>query len=194
MTIRSIVVNHLQSVFEHDNVAVVWIYCNYKVAQTPLNLVASLLKRLVQRHSAISLNVKSFHDIHKVNSARPTLNDFMDTLRSEIGMYSKVFVIVDALDECLQGDGTRAVLLAQLQSLPSTVNLMVTSRYPSSITRDGSATRCLEIRAHNDDVRRYVLGRIPREYRLATHINGHATLQAEIIDKIVENMGGMSVS
>jgi hypothetical protein len=187
------VVNHLQRVFEHDNVAVVWIYCNYKeqAAQTVPNLVASLLKQLVQRHSVISSKVKSFYANHKDSSVRPTLVEFMNALRSEIGMYSKVFVVVDALDECPQDDGTRARFLTQLHSLPNAVNLMITSRDPSAIKRNGTATRCLEIRAHNDDVRRYIIGRIPREYRLATHVNGHATLQGEIVDKIIQNMGGM---
>ena len=93
--------------------------------------------------------------------------------------------------------------------MPSAVNL-VTSRDPSSIQRDGLAMRCLEIRAYNDDVshpsqcppplilgihlqgslsvpisaldhQRYIIDRIPREYRLATHVNGHAILLGKLL-------------
>jgi hypothetical protein len=102
-----------------------------------------------------------------------------------------VFIVVDALDECSEVDGTRARLLALFRTLSNTVNLLVTSRDLTSIATDFCETNRLDIYASDGDVRRYIEGRIPREPRLAKHVGGHPTLQDEIAEKIIENVQGM---
>src|ERR1700722_4460606 len=117
---RSIVVNHLQTLSEeNDSMATTFIYFNYKeqAEQTVSNLVASLLRQIVQGRRAISDDVKSFFERHRRQSARPTLDQLKDVLISEIRMRSKVFIVVDALDECREDDATRALLLEVLRSL-----------------------------------------------------------------------------
>jgi hypothetical protein len=123
-------VNHLQTLSaEDDSVATTFIYCNYKeqAQQTVSNLVASLLRQIVQGRRAISDDVKSFFERHRRQTSRPTLDQLKDVLISEIRTRSKVLIIVDALDECREDDTTRALLLEVLRSLPRQVNLMVTS-------------------------------------------------------------------
>ena len=133
--IKSIVVYHLQKIFKGDNVAVACIYCNYKeqIEQTVSNLVASLLKQIVQDRYGASDNVKSLYELHNHQSTRPTLDELTTALKSEIGAYSKVFIVIDALDEYPEDNGIRLNLLKALRSLVGTVNLMVTSRDLSSI-------------------------------------------------------------
>jgi hypothetical protein len=135
---RSIVVDYLQTNFKNQNVAIACIYCNYKeqTTQTISELIASLLKQLNQdRRSTMSVKrIKTFkfagrhHDDHKT---RPKLVDLVETLKSEIAMHSKVFIMVNALDECLESKQEN--LIQTLQALACTVNLMVTSRFLSSI-------------------------------------------------------------
>jgi hypothetical protein len=97
--------------------------------------------------------------------------------------------VIDALDEC--PDGTRATFITALRNLGSSVNLLVTSRDLPSIVTDFREAKRLDIHANNDDVRRYIEGRIPLEPRLAIHVRGHQTLQEEMVQKIVENVQGM---
>ena len=100
-------------------------------------------------------------------------------------MRSKVFIIVDALDECREDDATRALLLQVLRSLPLQVNLMVTSRNLPSIGRDFEGAKRLHIRAKDDDMKVYIEGRIafgPRHLK---------NLQEAIVNKIVKNAKGM---
>jgi hypothetical protein len=187
------VVNHLQTHFKDANVAITCIYCNYKdqITQTVFNLVASLLKQILQDSSVTSGNVISFYDRHRDRDARPTLEDLVKTLESEIRMYSKVFIVVDALDEyaeneCTEGSGTRADLLRVLQYLGETVNLMVTSRDLPSIARLLQRTKHLYICAVDQDVRKYVEARIasvPRRHLMS--------LQETIVNKVIENIRGM---
>ena len=185
---RSIIVNHLQSLFKDANVSVACIYCNYKEqdVHTASNLVASLLRQMVQNSRAISDNVRSFYKYHQNRDTRPTLDEFTHALQSEIRPYTKIFVVVDALDECSEGNDTRANILKALRSLGRTVNLVVTSRDLPSIASEFQDAKCLSIYAHNDDMRRYIEGRIARTPR--RHLK---TLQETIVSKIIENVKGM---
>ena len=70
---------------------------------------------------------------------------------------------MDALDECREGDATRAPLLEVLRSLPLQVNLMETSRNLPSIGRDFEGAKRLHIRAKDDDMRVYIKGGIALE-------------------------------
>src|ERR1700722_1748401 len=183
---RSIVVNHLQTLFEeNDSVATTFIYCNYKAQaeQTASNLIATLLKQIVQDRRAISDHVKSFYERHRRRYTHPTLDQLTNVLISEIQTYSKVFIVVDALDECREDDETR--LLEVLRSLPQQVNLMVTSRNLPSIGRQFEGAKRLHIRAKDDDMKVYIEGRIalgPQHLEI---------LQELIVNKIVENAKGM---
>jgi len=102
--------------------------------------------------------------------------------------FSKVFVVVDALDEC--SDSTREELLPALRSLAGT-NLLVTSRDIASIARDFQEDKQLNIRAREEDIRNYIEGRIPRLRFLKIHVDKDAALKEDIVKAIVESADGM---
>jgi hypothetical protein len=182
---RSIVVKHLQTVFKDDDtVAITWIYLNYKEQneQTVSNLIASLLKQVVEDQPTISNNVKALYEHHKNRDTRPILNELAEALKVEIRTYSKFFIIVDALDECEHHE-TRANLLRTLRS--STAKLMVTSRDLTSIAQDFQKVARLNIRANDQDVRRYLEGRIATAPR---HLE---RLQETIVSQMIQNVAGM---
>ena len=187
---RSIVVNHLQALLlENEKIAIAFIYCNYKeqAEHTVYNLVASLLKQMLQDRRAISGNIKSFYERHRRQGTPPTLDEVVGVLTTEIETYTKVFVVVDALDECREDDATRAMLLEVLRSLPGNVNLMVTSRNLPSIARDFGGAKRLHIRAKDDDIRKYIEGRLALGPR---HLK---QLQETIVDRVTANANGMYV-
>ena len=107
--------------------------------------------------------------------------------------FSRVFVIIDALDECSNDDRTRRRLLEKLRTLQklASVNLMVTSRpFPDIIEEFESATT-LEIRASEVDIREYLeeqMSRLPR------CVLKDSRLQARIVDGITGAVNGMYVS
>jgi hypothetical protein len=182
---RSIVVKHLQTVFKDDDtVAITFIYLNYKEQheQTVPNLIASLLKQIVQDRPTISNNVKALYEHHRLRNTCPILEELTEALKLEFRTYSKVFVVVDALDEC-ECHETRANLLKTLRSL--TAQLMVTSRDLPSIAQDFQRTPRRDIRASDQDVRSYLEGRIATAPRL---LRG---LQEIIVSQIVQNASGM---
>lgn len=188
------VVDHLQTIFVCETVAVTYIYCHYKehTKQTISELVASLLKQLVQNRSVTSDQVKEFYQDYRVNrKIRPGLRDLMKMLQSEIGTYSQTYIVVDALDECLERD--RGDLITTLRLLSGNVSLMVTSRPLPSIELQFRGVKRLDILANDDDVRKYIEDRIPGENRLVRHVKRDPSFQEIIVNKIVVNAGGMSV-
>jgi hypothetical protein len=188
---RAIVIDDLETIFKHPNFAVVCIYCNYKAQsqQTVPVLVTSLLKQLAECHPAVYANVKTLYDSCKIRQIRPRLAQFVEALQSAIGMFSKVFAVVDALDEC--SDETRAGLLKELQFLSNTTSLLVTSRNHAPIPRDFHGIKQLDIRATVEDVDTYIQDRISRQ---PLHVGRDPKFRKEMVKMITEKAQGMSVS
>jgi hypothetical protein len=187
------VIAHIQAVFTGVDVAISCIYCDYKnqADQSVSGLIAGLLKQFVQHRPSISDHVKSLYKHHFVHNTRPTPKEVIQALRSEIGPYSKVFIVVDALDECLEGN--QRDLITELGSLGSNVNLLVTSRPLPLIQLLFQQAKCLNIYANDDDVRKYIQGRIPREHRLSRIVGTDRALKESMVNKIASNIAGMYV-
>ena len=184
--IRAIVVHHLQTLFKSENIGVTCIYCSYQgqKTQTVTNLIASLLKQLVQDSRVPSDNVKSLYERHRHRGTHPTLDGVIQALEKEIQTYAKFYIIVDALDECPETKGTRVQLLKALRSLSGSINLMVTSRHLSSIEQQFPEAQRIHIHANDDDMTKYI------DNRLDDHPD-FAKLRANIINKVVDKARGM---
>jgi len=187
------VIDHLQSIFKSDGTAILWIYCNYKEKsdQTSANLIGALLNQLILCRGTVSDNVRSLYEEHRRRNTRPAYNHVLKVLQSEVGSYSKTFIVVDALDECPEDSGIRRDLLNGLRSLIGNVNLMITSRPLPAIEREFDGKTRLDIHATREDVGRYVRDRIGREYRLSLLVKADPALQDAVVDTIVSNVEGM---
>lgn len=158
--------------------------------QTPVNLLASLFTQLSQARNSLSNDAKELYHDHLDYGTRPKLSEISALLQSEITRFSKIFVILDALDEC-SGEGPRTSFFSELQCLQPKVNLLVTSRFFDTIARKFEGKRQLEVVASDQDVRKYVSGRISREDRLLRHIQKDAALLEHITETIVQNAESM---
>jgi len=194
--LRSIVVDYLKHSIEREDVAIIYIYCSYKEKddQTAANLVASLLQQLVQKSPVVSGEILSLYDHHTKNGTRPTLGELSRLLQLESQRFSKVFVLIDALDECSESSGIRTSLLTEIRKLPSSIHLLVTSRHSLTIEREFEKAGRLEIRASDEDIRRYLEYRIKTEHQLVRLVKTYPVLQENIISIVVEKAKGMSVS
>ncbi|KAF8135843.1 hypothetical protein K438DRAFT_1640059, partial [Mycena galopus ATCC 62051] len=189
----SLVVHHLQTIHAPD-VGVAAIYLNHKEseAHSPSMLLAALWRQLVAGKS-IS-RVQELYRVHREPGSRPSLEDGLNVLRSVISECSKVFIIVDALDE--YHDHDRDLLLRQLSLLqPSlrgtSVNLMLTSRSYIMIGHCIPNFTALEIRATAEDIRAYLTGRIRTSPRISKHIRNSPGLRDAIEERVVESNDGM---
>jgi hypothetical protein len=186
----AITVDYLQNTVQTDEIGVAYIYCNYKrhADQTTSSLLATILKQLVHDRPSIAKPLSSLYDHHKVQRTRLTLGEMLTALQSVLANYSRVYVVIDALDECLHDD--RQELLSKLRNLQSTtgLRLMATSRFIPDIIEEFNGMPKLEVRAEDADVKRYVVGQTKR---LPRCVQRDGILQELVQNKIAEAVDGM---
>ena len=108
------------------------IYCGYNEAKSQSidNLIASLIKQILQIRPDISKELQELYITHSRTDVFPSLQILTGILRTEIAKFDKCFIVVDALDEILN-ESSRLHLLETLTH--GKVNIMVTSRPLDSI-------------------------------------------------------------
>jgi Cdc6-like AAA superfamily ATPase len=193
--LTSIVVEELITRFENDhNIGIAYLYCNYRRQheQKPEDLFANLLKQFILEQPSIPDSMKTLYDRHKDKQTRPSLDEILGVLHSVAVVYSRVYIVVDALDECQISDGCRQRFLSGLFNLRAKygVNLFATSRPISSIEKEFEGSTILEIRASEEDVRKYLEGHM---FRLPGFVVRSLKLQEEIKANIVKAVDGMYV-
>ena len=114
-------------------------------------------------------------------------------MKIEIQSLAKVYIVIDALDECAEESGVRADLVGALKALPETVNLLVTSRHVASVAQILEGSKRLDVKASGGDVREYIRMRTRREQRLQRHVSMDPLLQRDIIQRVSQNCQGMLV-
>ena len=185
-------VDHLKRTFTDAKIGIAFVYCSYKdPAQTPEYLIASLLRQLAQRLPSLPEVIREMYNQHIKEKTRPSLAEYLHLLHKVARMFSRAFLLVDALDECKEEDGARKRLLAALRELSVGVRLVVTSRWIPAIESEFSEALKLEIRADNEDVARYVRSRVATTPRLMRHVEADPTLESMISKKIADNCHGM---
>jgi Cdc6-like AAA superfamily ATPase len=189
--LTSIVVEELTTRFHDDkNIGITYLYCNFrrKDEQRAQDLLTSLLKQLSEERSSLPDSVRTLYDKHKEKRTQPSLDEISRTLQSVASMYSRVMIIIDALDECQVSDGCRMTFLTEIFSLQTKTraSLFATSRFIPDITEKFDGSAIFEIRAHNKDVRQYLDSRISQSGQklLETH-------REEIKTEITKAVDGM---
>ncbi|PMD66306.1 uncharacterized protein K444DRAFT_702104 [Hyaloscypha bicolor E] len=105
-------------------------------------------------------------------------------------MYSRVFIIIDALDECQVSEGSRTRFLSDIFNLQAKygANIFATSRSIPEIIDKFKGSTLLEIRARSEDVQRYLEGHMEQ---LQGFVQDNQELQREIKNEISYAVGGM---
>ncbi len=192
---RSVVVDYVEHAFPGNEAVVAYIYNDYKEheAHSVVNLVGSLLQQVLQRKRVVSDEIISLHNVHSYKRTRPTVGELSRILSTELQSFSDVFFIIDAMDECDHASGVRDRFLAELSRLqehPST-RLMVTSRFLAGLEIEFRDAARLEIRASDNDIKKYVEDRICNEKRLVRYIKPDRELYEAIVIALVNSAEGM---
>ncbi|EHK48634.1 hypothetical protein TRIATDRAFT_173359, partial [Trichoderma atroviride IMI 206040] len=160
--LTSAVINDVKTRFQiNPVVGIAYIYCDHRHKETQQidELIASILKQLTQKLFSLPDCIRQMYEKHKYGQTRPSLNEILGVLHTIIGEYSRVFIIVDALDECPTSSGCRQTFLKELSNLQNQfgVNCFATSRLdPDIIAQFRTNSISLEIRENAKDVQLYV--------------------------------------
>jgi Cdc6-like AAA superfamily ATPase len=194
--LTSIVVDHLYTKFQRDtDIGIAYLYCNFRRQdeQKAKELLASLLKQLAQGLPSLPESVKSLYDSHKDKRIEPTFNEISGGLQSVSALYSRVFIAVDALDECKASDDCRTRLLTEIFAFQakSRTNIFTTSRFIPEISEYFKDSMQLEIWASDHDVQRYLEGHMSQLPRCVLR---SSELQDEIKAEVKKAVNGIYVN
>ncbi|KAM0546427.1 hypothetical protein ACHAPJ_010894 [Fusarium lateritium] len=194
--LASIIIDDLISRFgDKEDIGFAYIYCNFQQhsTQSAENMVKNLLKQLAQGLTSLPDYVKDLC-IRSSKTRSATLEDFSSVLQNVAETYSRVFIVIDGLDECKATDGNRTKLLTQLSGLQTSsgLNVLTTSRSVPQIAEEVMQlfdnVTDLEIHAHDEDIRSYLAGVMSQ---LPGFVSRNPDLQEDIILKIIEVVDGM---
>ncbi|KAJ7210947.1 ankyrin repeat domain-containing protein [Mycena rebaudengoi] len=190
--LSSIITEYLRSQFPVGNIGVACAYLNHKETeiQSPENILAGLWRQLIFGKPLTSgSTAHGLYAKHYEKRTRPSLEEMHTVLHSAVGSYSKVYFIIDALDE--YPEHRRHKLLKYLAGFRPELNLLLTSRPHVEPETFFPNTPSLEIRATEEDIRHYVEGQIQGSPRLSKHVQSHPELRQEIETKIISKVDGM---
>ncbi|KAK3935766.1 hypothetical protein QBC46DRAFT_461901 [Diplogelasinospora grovesii] len=200
--LTSVVINDLRSRFQNDSdVGIAYIYFNFRRhgEQNAKDLLACLLKQLAQGRSVLPESIQDLHGSYSGTGQqdRPSFDEISRALQSVAALNSKVFIVVDALDECQATDGCRPRFLSEIFNLQDKcgASLFTTSRSIPEITEKFAGSPSVEIRASDDDLRVYLdrnMAQLPVfDGRRIPKLQDQEKLKAEIKSGIIEAVDGM---
>lgn len=147
----AILVDYLLEKFQGDDtVGVAYLYYNFKRHndQTPELMLANLVQQLVKNSRLFPEAAHQLRYRHEPKKSHPFLRELSDTFRSLIQSFSRVYILIDALDE--GDDNDRMIFLREIFTVQGKTgfNLFATSRaihsiasvFKGSIFRDISPT------------------------------------------------------
>ena len=195
--LTSIVINKLITDFQDNgDIGIAYLYCNFqwKNRQSARDLLSSVLRQLAQGRSSLPQSLKSLYGRHRNMKTRPSFDEISNTLHTVASEYTRIFVVIDALDECQAFGGCRDRVLEEMFTLQARceASLFATSRDIPEITVRFNESMRVEIRAKKEDVRQYIEGQIDHHMpRLLKEIKKFPQLKEEIITGITDAVDGM---
>lgn len=196
--LAAMVVNDLNERFtDGPETGVAYIYLNsqWEESQQVENLVGSLLAQLSKGLSPFPAEVKRVFDRHHGRLARnernrPSLKELSAALSAVVGKYSRVFIVIDALDECQTTRGCRADLISEAHNLQANngINIFITSTCFQGIGDKFEGIASIPLRDHLlSDRWTYIQNHVSE---LPQFIAEDTELQNEIKATIILSRGG----
>ena len=194
--ISTLAIDFLRGECQQDPaVAVCFLYFDYRIKYNNVTeLVAIILRQLAAHRLPLAKPVRSLYELYGLRNSKPPLRDYISTLQSALSEWKKVFLVVDAIDECPSSNSTRQAFLGDLNTIQanSKLRIMITGR-PNPDVVDVMRSRkakLLEIRARDEDVETYIADRILKSDGLARQ---PVVLQQLIKARITQAVDGMLV-
>lgn len=114
-------------------------------------------------------------------------------LKSLANEYSEVYIVIDALDECI-GDSGQLIwseLLSMLKDSLPNMRLLYTSRNIHDTAGTFMESTVIPIRGSETDIRTYIKWKLQTKNVLLQFFQQDPTLQNDILEAIVSNAEGM---
>ena len=155
------------------------------------NIFASFLKQLAQECDYIPASLVKLYDHHQDRNTSPTLNEVVETLASTLDGYTKVYCVIDALDEC--NEELRWDLIEKLDQYLPKLRILITSRFLDSIADELSTYERFEVKANKADIELFIDHQIKRNRNLRKLVGKSPTLRDDIKRGVIKTAEDMYV-
>jgi hypothetical protein len=114
--LATIVIDHLMETKQNDSFAVAYVYCNYIACgeQDCPSLFAAILRQLVQARLVLNKPLVDLHNKHADRGSRSLVHEVREALKATVASICTIYVVVDAVDECSNDEGTQMQLVSTL--------------------------------------------------------------------------------
>jgi Cdc6-like AAA superfamily ATPase len=165
-TLCACVIDHLTSTFSMNDVfGLAFFYPEFATRGGSMSqdLFSVLLKQLVLSKDTLPNSLKSLHETYSERNDRPSSKDLWNMIKSVIRSYSRVFVVIDSLDEIVTSPQDREYILDAILYLQKedNVHLFVTQRCKEEIPCPMRGMISIRAHAHPDDLTLYLVPHLP---------------------------------
>ena len=186
----------------NGEVGIAYIYCSYQDQdrQTTVNLVGAMLRQLlvkrIGKDGDMLPEVLRIYQRHSLGQTRPLLKDLINLLVDQLAVHERLYLIIDALDECPKDNGARGTvigILRTLRDISTRCSLFVTSRMAPYLEDGLWIDGCLRINVTWDksDVWKFVRSDIKKHWLAAQELKDDWSLEHEIIEDLVKTTKGV---
>lgn len=190
----STIIDHMSQHYEGDpSNRVAYFYFDFadNKKQTVANLLKSVVYQLIATEEAVPESAASLYA--KCNGLQqPNLDELVGVVLAEVSRTGRTFLMIDALDECPKEERQLFFDTFVQGSLPSNLNVLITSRKEPDIDAalgpSFSRTICIQNAVIDADVRVHVDKAIARDARL---LKWKPAIREEILNAIVDGSHGM---
>jgi hypothetical protein len=191
------VIEFLESDLPIPQIGLAFVYCDHKdnIAQSIEYFLGAIVRQLVEQRQNIPQIVHTLYQKHRGKETSPTHEEYMDALRFLAEQYSEVYIVIDALDECVDKDQRNiwSGLISTLKSTVSNLRLLYTSREIEDIADILSGSTRIDIRASDADIQIYVREHIKSKELLLQMCQQDPDFGDKIAQTISSKAEGMSV-
>ncbi|KAL8949723.1 MAG: hypothetical protein Q9222_004199 [Ikaeria aurantiellina] len=187
--LASLVIDNLRQKSQIDGTVVAHVYFDYRDEESHSvdQITASILKQLVSAHRFIPSAVSTMYNRHAKQQRASQQQDLMPALLATCRGPTRVFVVIDALDECAVKH--RREFLKLLDGLRECVNIFITSRpHLDDLAKTLGPLIQIEVKAHDSDLQKYIQQEIESS-EARDEID--STFMEEIIGKVVSRAQSM---
>lgn len=181
----------MQDRFPKDTgVAIVFAYFRYADHYSTRDILASLVKQLVELSPSLPSYVEQTYDDHKRKATCLSEDEMLGLFLRLLQLFTRVYVVLDALDEMSDNYGIN--LVNRLSSIP--VHLLLTSRPLDLSLALPEHTTTLHIGAQTErDIELFITKNVEDNLLLRRLLQGDETLRFMTHAKLKEKSQGMYV-
>jgi hypothetical protein len=193
--LRSAVVEFPEANLPTHGIELTFVYCNHKqnLSQRVEYFVGAIVRQLLEQKETVPKEIQTLYERYRKKGTTPTRSEYFDILQSLSNECTKIYLVVDALDECINENGEMIWkdLLTPLRKLVTNLRLLCTLRHVDDIGQISPGSICIEIRASDADLRTYVQAQVNSNNILSKFCKQDSNLQNDILQVVVSKAEGM---